>query len=130
MRSVFLTYGTPLTAVPPFKYLGRILLSTDDNWTVVEQNLLRARNNLVRTIKILGREGSEKRTAGKFYVAVVQAVLLSGSETCAVTPRLEKALVGFHHQAVCQMVGMGPERQLNGTWVYPPIETALMTVGI
>ena len=25
---------------------------------------------------------------------------------------------------------MGPERQLNGTWVYPPIGAALVTVGL
>ena len=79
----------------------------------------------MRTIKILGREGSEKRTAGKFYVAVVEAVLFLGSETWVVTPLLEKALAGFHHRAVRRMAGMGPERQLSRTWVYPSMGEAL-----
>ena len=47
--------------------------------------------------KILVMEGADKRTAGRFYVAVVQAVLLFGSETWVLTPQLEKALAGFHH---------------------------------
>ena len=31
--------------------------------------------------KDLGREGADRRTLGRFYVAVVQAVLLFGSKT-------------------------------------------------
>ena len=41
---------------------------------------------------ILGKEESDRRTAGRFYVAVVQLVLLFGSKTWVLTPRLEKAL--------------------------------------
>ena len=48
-----------------------------------------------------------------------------GNET-----RLEKALEGFHHRAVRQMTGMGTKRQRDGTWVYPPIDTALAMVGL
>ena len=66
-------------------------------------------------VKILGREGAEKRTAGKLYVVVVQAVLLFGAETWVVTPRLEKALEGFHHRAVRSMSGMVHVLQLDGT---------------
>ena len=52
---------------------------------------------------------------GKFYVVVVQAVLLFGAETWVVTPRLEKALEGFHNQAVGSMSGMVHVLQLDGT---------------
>ena len=52
---------------------------------------------------------------GKFYVVVVQAVLLFGAETWVVTPRLEKALEGFHHRAVRSMSGMVHVLQLDGT---------------
>ena len=38
--------------------------------------------------------------------------------------------MGFHHRAVWWMAGMGPERQLEGTWVYPPIGAALAMVGL
>ena len=45
MRRVFLAYGTPLTAVYLFWYLGRTLSPTDDDWPAVKQNLRRAREN-------------------------------------------------------------------------------------
>ena len=51
-------------------------------------------------------------------MAVVQALLLFGSEMYVLTPKLEKYIEGFHHRAVRRMVGMGPKRQRDGTWVY------------
>ena len=45
-------------------------------------------------------------------------------------PQLEKYLTGFHHQAVRRMAGMVPKRQLDGTWVYTPIQVALAMVGL
>ena len=42
----------------------------------------------VRLAKILVREGADKRTMGRFYVAVVQAVILFGYKTWVLTPRL------------------------------------------
>ena len=115
MGQVLSEYRTPLTAVSSFRYLGRALLSTDNNWPAVEWNLWRARGKWGWLTKILGREGSYKRTAGRLYVAVVQAVLLFGSETWVLTPRLEKALEGFHHRASRRMAGMVPKRQPDGT---------------
>ena len=47
-----------------------------------------------------------------------------------VTPRLDKALAGFHHWEIRRMVGMGPERQQDTTWVYPTIGAALAMVGL
>ena len=81
-------------------------------------------------IKILGIEKADKRMTGKLYVAVVQVVLLFWLEMWVVNTQLGKALVGFHHWAVQRMVVMGPERQLNRTWVYQPIGSALATVGL
>ena len=78
----------------------------------------------------MGREGEDRIKVGRFYVAVVQAVLLFGSETWVTTPWLEKALEGFHHRAVWRMMGMGTKFQRDGTWVYPNIEADLETVGL
>ena len=71
-----------------FWYLGQMLSSTDNDWKEVELNLQRERGKWGRLKKILVREGADKRTAGRFYVAVVQAVLLFGSETWVLTPQL------------------------------------------
>ena len=48
-------------------------------------------------------------------MAVVQAVLLFGSDTCVLSPPLEKALEGFCHRAAQRMAGMGPKHQPDGT---------------
>ena len=61
-------------------------------------------------------------------MAVVQAVILFGSKTRVMTPRLEEYLKGFHQRATRRMVGMVPKRQQDGTWVYPPIGAALEIV--
>ena len=45
MRRVFLTYGTPLTAVSSFRYLGQTLSSTEKNYPAVGRNLRRSRVN-------------------------------------------------------------------------------------
>ena len=61
-------------------------------------------------------------------MAVVQAVLMFGSETWVLTPRLDKPLEGFHHRVVRRMAGMGPKRQQYGKRVYTPIGAVLATV--
>ena len=98
MGRVFLAYGTPIMAVSLFWYLGKTLLSAENDWLAVERNLQRDLVNWERLTKILVMEGADKRIVGKFCVAVVQAVLLFGSETWVLTPQLEKALKGFHQQ--------------------------------
>ena len=79
MGKLLSAYGTPLTAVSLFRYLGQMLSSTDNNCPAVEWNLRRARVKWGWLAKILGRDGVDKRNTGRFYVAVVQVVLLFGS---------------------------------------------------
>ena len=86
----------------------------------MERNLWRAQEKWGRIVKILGREGAENKTVGKFYVEEVQAMLLFGSEMWVVNLWLEKRW----------MEGMVPKFQLNREWVYPPIGAALETMGL
>ena len=72
----------------------------NDGWLSVAHNLRQARGKWGRLVKILWREWGDRRAAGRFYVAVVQSVILGGSETWVVTPHLDKSLTGFYHQAV------------------------------
>ena len=72
----------------------------------------------------------DKRTVRVFYVLVMQLVLIFGSEMWVLTSRVEKSFKGIHHQAVHIMAGMGPKHQLDVMWVYPPIEMALLVVGL
>ena len=87
-----MSFGSQLTAVFLFRYLGKMLLFSNDNWLAVEQNLKRAQGKWVWLAKILEREGADRRMEGGVYVVVVQAVLLFGSKTWVMTPHLEKSI--------------------------------------
>ena len=79
--------------------------------------------------RLLVREGATPRVSGKFYKAVVQAVLLYGSETWVWTLSMFKTLQGFHKRVVRRLAGRLPRLQ-NGEWVYPPIAEAYEITGI
>ena len=63
--------------------------------------------------RILGREGADPRMSGLFFKAVIQAVLLFGSETWVLTPRMEGALGSVQHRVAQQMTG-SHMRRLGG----------------
>ena len=86
----FEAYGKQLDAVPSFKYLGRIMTAGDHDWPVVAGNLVKAQMSWGRLTRILIREGAEKRTSETFFKAVVQQVLLLGTEAWVMTPRIER----------------------------------------
>ena len=105
-------------------------MSSDKKNPAVEQNLQRAQGKWGQLANILVREGADRITVGSFYVAVVKAVLLSGSDTWVLSPCLDKSLKVFHHQVVRRMAGMGPKRQQDSTWVYTHIGVTLKTLGL
>ena len=57
------------------------MLAVDEDWTTVVRNIRQAWKNWALLMQFLEREGANVQTPGMFYVAVVQAVLLYGSET-------------------------------------------------
>ena len=58
MGRIFFVYGTPPMAFHSFKYLGRMLSFSDDDWTAVNQNLSRVQGKWGRMMNILVREGA------------------------------------------------------------------------
>ena len=73
--------GQPLERVRTFRYLGRILSDNDDDSPCVQANLKRARQRWNSVAKILKVEGANAKCMSKFYMTVVQAVLLYGFDT-------------------------------------------------
>ena len=65
-----------------------------------------------------------------FYKAIVQTVLLYGSESWVVAPQMLEVLKGFHHRVARKIPGKMARRQADGSWVYPPIVDALEGVGL
>ena len=115
----FEAYGKPLETVATFKYLGRVMTAGDENWTAVAGKLVKARNSWGRLSRILSREGADKRVAGNFFKAVVQAVLLFGEETWVLNPRIERALESFIHGDARRIMGKQPRRGGMGNGPIP-----------
>ena len=61
---------------------------------------------------------------------MVQSILLFGSETWVVTPRIMKALEGFHHRVARRITGQTGRLGRDGTWHYPDISIALEMAGL
>ena len=64
----------------------------DDDWPAVVRNLAKAWAVWHRLSRILRREGAAPRVSGFFFKSVVQAVLIFGADTCAVTPCMDQVL--------------------------------------
>ena len=61
-----------------FKYLGRMLEQSDEDWPEVRKNVDKACQVWSQLGKLLRREGAELQVSAMFYRAVVQSVLLFG----------------------------------------------------
>ena len=64
-----------------FKYLGQVILATDDNWLAVVRKLNRVKKFWSRMLYLLSREGAAPQVSRLFFKAVIQVVLLFGAET-------------------------------------------------
>ena len=69
-------YGRQVSNVTAFKYLGRIIMATYNNWPSAASNLSKAINNWVQAYRILGQMGDNSRTSGELFKMYVQVVLL------------------------------------------------------
>ena len=125
----FQAKGHILERVTTFRYLGRPLAMTDEDWPAIHQNLSRARQKWGRFSWLLRREGANACISGLFYKAVVQSVLSYGCETWVVTPRVLSILESFHNRVARRLAHHTPYLS-NGEWVYPPIAEALAIAGL
>ena len=112
----FQAYGKPLEMLATFKYLGRVMTAGDDDWPAVAGNLIKARKSWGRLLRILRREGAEKKVSRNFFKAVVQTVILFREETWVLTPRIERALESFMHRDARRITGKQPQRGGGGQW--------------
>ena len=56
------------------------MTASDDDWVELVGNLSKARKKWAQLSRILGNEGANPQVLGMFFKAVVQVVLLFGSE--------------------------------------------------
>ena len=94
--------------VSEFKYLGRILTATDNDWPAVVGKLRKARQSWGRLARVLRREVADPKVSWAFYISVTQAVLLFGLETWVLTERMEKSLESFQSRVAWKITGRQP----------------------
>ena len=95
-----------------FRYLGRPLDQTDDYFPAVRQNIMRVRLVWGRLGTLLLQEGADPKMSEIFYRAVLQAILLYGSETWVLLASMEKRIEGTHTEFLRMITG-NREKQLG-----------------
>jgi len=128
----FTAYGEPLERVEVFKYLGRLLSMDDTDTQAIRANLAKARTAWKMFHRLLRGQNMSPRVCGMFFKAVIQAVLLYGSESWVLTRSALRCLEGFVYQAACRMARQHRKGkdQRTGEYIYPAREDVYEEVGL
>ena len=126
----FTVDNNPIQRVNQFKYLGRILDSADDDTHAALRQLDRARARWGRIAKVLTAEGATPKVMGKFYKAVVQTVLLYGSESWTISDNMMKRLRSFHTRIARYICRKHICPLEDGSWFYPSTDEVLESAGL
>jgi len=131
LRQQFSVNGEALERVEVFKYMRRLLVHDDDDIQAIRTQLRKARGTWARVGQVLRAENVPPRIAAKFYKAVVQAMLLYGSETWVLLTAALASLEGIHICAAYRMaVRHKPRRGPGNRWVYPKSKDVLEECGM
>ena len=117
----FLIQGIEIERVHYFKYLGRIMTDNDSDTMCIDANIKKARQQWFSISKILKREGANAVCMARFYITVVQSVLLYGSESWSIDQKNMIKLQSFHNRALRYMTG-SHIRKYGEEWNYPEHE--------
>jgi hypothetical protein len=102
-----------------------------DDVQAVRHQIRKARGTWARVGQVLRGKNAAPRVAAKFYKAVVQSVLLYGSETWNLTETVQARLEGFHIRAAYRMARVHkPRKGLLGNWIYPSTKDVLEECGL
>jgi len=129
-RATFAVNGTPITKVAQFKYLGRLLDESDNDDHAADRQLQRAREKWNRIGKVLSSQGVNAKIMGYFYKAIVQAVLLYGSESWTLTEGTLKKLRSFHSRVARYLTGRHIRPNPDGSWTCPSTSDVLEEAGL
>ena len=128
---LFYIKGEVLEKVELFHYLGQILAQDDNDVRAVRSQIKKAWGIWARVGQVLQADNTLPKISAKFYKAVVQLVLLYGSETWNLTKTALVRLEGFHIRAAYPMAKKHkPRKEPNHVWVYPAKEDVLKECGM
>lgn len=121
----FYVKNIELEQVHKFTYLGRILTDDDDDTLAINHNLRKARGQWSSIANILKREGASAICMAKFYLTVVQEVLLYGDDSWTITRSNYQKLQSFHRRATRYMTNKHLRKREDDTWYYPDHDSLL-----
>ena len=117
--------------VPVFKYLGRYLERNDLDDSAIRARIMVARSTWGRMFRVLSANGGVRsKTMGRFYLAVIQQILLHGSESWIISPTSQRLLESFHHRCARYMAHRHIRRCTDGSWEHPDTAHVLMCCGL
>ena len=119
-----------MEAVSEFRYLGRLLTATDDDWPAVAENFRKAQVSWGRLARVLGREGADPKVSRSFYTDVTQQFLLFRAETWVLTRKMESSLDAFQGRVARRLTGRQPRRGRDEQWFYPSLAGAMKEAGV
>ena len=93
-------------------------------------NIWRAHQKWAQLTRVFSREGADARNSGPIYLAMVQLVMIYGSEKWVMTLCMGRILGGFHHRVARSLKGRQPWRGRDRVWVYLPLEDAMAEAGL
>ena len=121
----FTVNGKAIERVRKFKYLGRFFTDNDNDSVCIQENIKNARKRWNCIGKILKAEGASAKCMAKFYITIVQAVLLYGADSWITSKRDLERLRSFHHRAVRYITGRHIRKRGEDHWEYPHHEDLL-----
>jgi hypothetical protein len=131
LRQQFTVHGDVLEHVKVFKYLGRMIAQDDDDIQAIRAQLQKARATWARVGQVLWTENASPPIAARFYQAIVQAILLHGSETWVISRTTLARLKGFHIRAAYRMAKTNkPKLGPGNVWEYPRSVDVLKECGM
>ena len=102
-----------------FRYLGRVLLKDDKDTVCIRGQLKRAWQQWQSVVHVLKQDGASAHTMTKFYIAIVQAVLLYGADLWTIARQDYAALERFHKRAAQHITRRHICKSAEGIWSYP-----------
>ena len=110
--------------------MGRILEENDNDDHAALRQLARAREKWGRMSRLLSSQGASASTRGYFYKAIIQAVLLYGSESWTLSNSTLKKFRSFHSRVARYLTGRHIRPLENGEWFYPSTADVLSEAGL
>ena len=98
-----------------FKYLGHNLKEIYDDSPGVIVNLQKACKSWSRLLHILDQDGKDAQTLGRFYLAIVQSVLIFKADTWFLIPHIRRLWGVFHNRVAHRISVKHSWRREDGT---------------